>query len=198
MFVAKYSVLALVEFFAIGLLFPNFEAGSDILRRVATLTFAVSLAGQILGDVLNSVEYCNGPILTFVKRAIFVVVGVLVIGNGFYFEENLKFIEGYEVTGLMAEEWSALLAGVMAPSLAILLIVILYASGIGAAEKRWLPFVYPASVVGGILISIPIAKLIMSTKNEQFFTTLVLVILLPLIIALIVGFMSKRWPFEEE
>lgn len=194
----------IMERYAMHRFFPHIVPGSNVFSEIMVPTCIIAIAGQILGDVLNNNEYLNGPILTFVKRVVFVIVCAIAFDYSSKGVAGIQFVDECTVMDVLAHEAAVVSAIVIAPFTAILVIVILYATGIGASEKRWFPFVYPISLVIGYVSSIPVAEYMISIKDQSFpsaverlLSTIGFLVFLPIILAVIICFMSKRWPFWE-
>lgn len=168
------------------------------------LAFLVCFVGQLLGDIMNVDGWFNNAFVTLLKRVVFfvVVLAAIFVGAGFT-------LGGIGIASLLERGASALTLGVYvasmyAPAFALLAYVIGYIvhskNYYDEDNKRWLPFFFPISYVGAVIVGFLLALILKMANagSNVIATVLPLVVLVPVAAAIIACFVSKTWPFEED
>lgn len=169
-----------------------------------TITFAVCIVAQILGDILNVDSIFNNAFVTFLKRLIFfaVVIAGLLVGTG-----TSAIADGLgDMLDVNASiiEIGITLASAYAPAFALLSYVIgyiLYSKNYhDTDDKKWLPFFFPISYFASIILGIILAVIITTTKLDHDTALLILIAvqIAMVVIAIVACGKSGTWPFEEE
>ena len=169
-----------------------------------TITFAVCIVAQILGDILNVDSILNNAFVTFLKRLVFfaVVIAGLLVGTGTSAIAN--GLGDMLDANASVIEIGVCLASAYAPAFALLSYVIgyiLYSKNYhDTDDKKWLPFFFPISYFASIILGIILAAII--TSAELDFDTSILVLIgveiAIIIISIVACGKSGTWPFEEE
>ena len=168
------------------------------------LAFAVCIVGQLFGDIMNVEGWFNNGFVTFLKRAVFffLVLAAIFVGTGFA-------LGGVGIASLLEKGASSLTLGVYiasmyAPAFAFLAYVIgyiVYSKDCYDEEhKKWLPFFFPISYVGAVLVGFAVAFILkkVNVGDDVIAKALPFGVLVPVGVAIIACFVSKTWPFEED